>query len=175
MTKVSIVIPIYNAEKYLSRCLDSIINNDYKNIEIILMNDGSTDTSKIICEKYCRKYKYIRLFNNQNQGVAITRNIGLEHIKGEYVMFIDNDDWIERNYISTYVKNLENKKYDAIFGGYKRVNSENKVLDKVVLKSDNEFSKYKVVAPWAKLYRVSFSLSISLFISSCSKSLLLKL
>lgn len=157
MVKVSIIIPIYNAEKYLSRCIDSILNNDYKNIEIILMNDGSTDNSKFICEYYCEKYnKFIRLYNNKNQGVAITRNKGLKYASGEYVMFIDNDDWIDSNYISTYVKELKDSNYDAIYGGYKRVNSEKKILDEVILSPDIEFSKYKVVAPWAKIYKVSF-------------------
>ena len=96
---VSIIVPVYNTEKYLSKCLDSIVNQTYKNLEIILINDGSTDNSKAICEDFAKKDKRIQVINKENSGVSVSRNKGLSLAKGNYIAFIDADDYAELNYI----------------------------------------------------------------------------
>lgn len=94
---VSVIVPVYNVEKYLARCLNSIVNQTYQNIEIILVNDGSTDASGEICRQYAQRDARIRLFTQENQGQSVARNVGLDHMRGEYIVFVDSDD-----YISTY-------------------------------------------------------------------------
>jgi len=96
---VSIIVPIYQAEKYLHKCLDSIISQTYKNIEIILIVDGATDNSMNICEEYAEKDDRIVLKYQENAGVSITRNNGIDISNGEYIVFIDSDDYVEKNMI----------------------------------------------------------------------------
>ena len=97
---VSIIIPIYNSEKYLKKCIDSILEQKYNNLEIILINDGSTDNSGKICDRLAIEDKRIKVIHKLNEGVSIARNKGLEMAKGEYIFFIDSDDYIDENIIS---------------------------------------------------------------------------
>lgn len=95
MEKISIIVPVYNAEKYILRCCNSILNQNYENIELILVNDGSTDKSLEICNEICAKDQRVILKSITNQGVAIARNTGLDLATGKYIMFVDADDWLE--------------------------------------------------------------------------------
>lgn len=97
---ISIIVPVYNAHNYLHECIDSLINQEYKNLEIILVNDGSTDDSLEICKDYAKKDSRIVLFSKANGGQASARNYALDRIHGKYVTFVDNDDWIRPNYCS---------------------------------------------------------------------------
>ncbi|WP_413854238.1 glycosyltransferase family 2 protein [Candidatus Ruminimicrobium bovinum] len=94
---ISVIIPVYNVEKYLSRCIDSVINQTYKNLEIILIDDGSTDNSGKICDEYAIKDNRIKVIHKQNGGVSSARNIGLDVAKGNYIGFVDSDDYIEND------------------------------------------------------------------------------
>ena len=103
--KVSIIIPVYNSEKYLRQCLDSVVNQTLKEIEIIIINDGSTDNSLKIIQEYANKYQNLKLIDKENEGCYKARNIGLENATGEYVAFLDSDDYIEHNiYEKLYLK-----------------------------------------------------------------------
>ena len=95
--KVSVIVPIYNVEKYLERCLESLVNQSLQEIEILLIDDGSTDNSPLICDKYAKQDQRIKVVHKQNQGLGMARNTGLELASGEYVVFIDSDDFIEKN------------------------------------------------------------------------------
>jgi len=97
MDKISIIVPIYNVEKYLRECIDSIINQTYTNLEIILVNDGATDTSPEICEEYAAMYNNIKIVNKVNGGLSDARNAGLEQATGEYIIFTDSDDYLAPN------------------------------------------------------------------------------
>lgn len=96
---VSIIVPVYNVEKYLKKCLDSIINQTYKNIEILLVDDGSTDNSGIICDEYAKKDPRITVIHKENAGLSEARNTGLDYARGKYISFIDSDDYIEEGMI----------------------------------------------------------------------------
>ncbi|GAB3382749.1 glycosyltransferase family 2 protein [Azotobacter armeniacus] len=113
--KVSIIIPVYNVEPYLEQCLDSAIHQDYDNIEIIAVNDGSTDASLSILEHFRARHKSITIKNIENQGLSAARNIGLEIATGEYILFLDSDDFIERHTISTCIKNFRAHRVDIVF------------------------------------------------------------
>lgn len=96
---ISIIIPVYNAAKYLDECIQSVITQSYVDYELLLINDGSTDGSAEICEGYAGKYSRIRVYHQKNLGVSAARNLGLQHALGEWITFIDSDDWIADNYL----------------------------------------------------------------------------
>ena len=103
---VSIIVPIYNTEQYLSKCLESICNQTYSDIEVIMINDGSTDGSKNVADSYIKKDWRFRLYSQENAGVSVARNVGLENAQGEYVLFVDSDDWLEPQMIEKLVHNM---------------------------------------------------------------------
>lgn len=111
MEKVSVIIPVYNVEKYLSKCLDSVLSQTYPHIEVILINDGSKDNSLNICQAYAEKDERIRVIDKENEGVSIARNTGIEAATGEFIAFIDPDDWVEPEAYESMIAQL--KKWDA--------------------------------------------------------------
>ena len=96
---ISVIVPVYNAEEYLEECLESIKNQTYTNIEVILVNDGSTDGSKEICEQYCEKDNRFKLVNQENQGQSVARNLGVAESVGQFIMFVDSDDVVRENIV----------------------------------------------------------------------------
>lgn len=118
---VSIIIPIYNAEKQIERCLCSIRNQTYKNIEVLMVNDGSTDHTLQILSKYEEKDTRFRLINKGNTGVSDSRNIGMKEAKGKYLQFVDGDDWITSNATELLVTVAENHDCDMVISDYYRV------------------------------------------------------
>lgn len=156
MKKVSIIIPIYNSEKYVNKCIDSIIKQTmFSDIELILINDGSKDNSFKIIEEYSKEYQNIKVYNQENMGIAKTRNKGIKLANSKYIMFIDNDDWIENDYVEKYYKEIINTKSDVVVGGYKRC-TYNKTL--FIKKIINKMDIYAQIAPWAKIYNKQFLL-----------------
>lgn len=111
---VSILIPCYNVEKYLPHCLDSIVNQSYNNLQIVLINDGSKDNTWQIMQEYARKDNRIEIYNQENQGVANTRNNLLDKVKGDYVLFIDSDDWCELDMVDFLVNKALTKQSDIV-------------------------------------------------------------
>ena len=105
---VSVIIPVYNVERYLKKCIDSILNQTYKNLEIILVDDGSTDCSSKICDEYAKNDTRILVIHKANGGQSEARNIGISESKGEYIFFVDSDDYIEYNAIETMLEIAEN-------------------------------------------------------------------
>ena len=96
---VSIIVPVYNVEKYVERCLRSLVAQTYPAVEILLVSDGSTDGSDAICERYAQAYAQIRYFRKENEGVSETRNFAMRHACGEYYLFVDSDDFIEADMV----------------------------------------------------------------------------
>ena len=128
MKKISIIIPVYNIEDYIEKCIKSIIYQDYENLEIILVNDGSTDNSLKICEKYSKKDKRIKILSQENQGLSMARNNALKVATGDYIWFIDGDDYIEENSFEIIKKYIDND-YDIIISDYYEVkNNKNKLV-----------------------------------------------
>ena len=101
---VSIIVPVYNVEKYLRQCLKSVEQQDYDRLQVIIVNDGSTDCSKEICEEYLNKNPDWIMINQSNQGLSAARNAGIERAMGQYITFLDSDDWLDKHYISTLVE-----------------------------------------------------------------------
>lgn len=115
---ISIIVPVYNGEKFLKRCIDSILNQSYKNIEVIMIDDGSTDSSKNICQNYISHDKRMIYYFQTNRGVSSARNLGINKMKGDWCCFVDSDDWIEENFLAMRVEKLLSNSYEILFDGY---------------------------------------------------------
>ena len=116
--KITVIVPVYNVEHYLDKCLDSLVNQTYKNLEIIVINDGSTDNSGTICQEYARKDNRIVYIEKENGGQSEARNMGLDRMTGSYVTFVDSDDWVEPNYVEVLYKKLLEYCADIAVGNY---------------------------------------------------------
>ena len=138
---ISVVVPIYNASKFLKKCLTSIVEQTYDDLEIILVNDGSTDNSLEICEEYAKKDKRVKIINKENGGVSSARNQGIEIATGKYIIFIDADDYIEKNMFEVLTTDLFKYNVDMSMCGYKKVNIKGKVLFKSSALEDKYFDE----------------------------------
>ena len=129
--KVSVVVPVYNVEQYLQQCVDSLLKQTYKDIEIILVDDGSKDNSPAMCDDYSQKYPdMIKTIHKANGGLGLARNTGMEYAKGEFVTFIDSDDYADEDLIERLVKSADKYNAQVVIGGFKRVDSSGKILFK---------------------------------------------
>ena len=111
---ISVIVPVYNVEPYLRKCLDSIVNQTYRDLEILVIDDGSTDGSGKICDEYAEKDERVKVFHTKNRGLSCARNLGLDEAKGERIGFVDSDDWIEPNTVETLVKAALRTKADVV-------------------------------------------------------------
>ena len=145
---ISVIIPVFNTESYLSRCLDSVCNQTYDNLQIILINDGSTDSSIEICDAFKNNDDRVEVLSTENKGVSSARNLGIKQAKGEYLTFIDSDDYIEKNTFEIAMKSIDN--CDALFYGYKEIfnNYNNKIVSpKKIGVVDSEEAMYQCMIP----------------------------
>ena len=162
---ISIIVPIYNAEKYIDRCINSIINQTYKNLEIILVNDGSKDQSGNICDKYAKLDSRIKVIHKDNEGVSKARNTGIDMITGDYVLFADSDDWLELNMCELMIQKAVNEELDVVISEYnnyyenteeletiKLIDYENTTFRSVITDDSNKYGGF----PWNKLMKFSF-------------------
>lgn len=121
---ISVIVPVYNVEKYLNRCIDSILNQTFKQIEIILVNDGSTDNSPTICDEYCERYENIIVIHKENNRVAAARNDGIKIATGKYISLVDSDDWIEPNMLEEMYNKAEEFQTDITMCDFKKAGIE---------------------------------------------------
>ena len=112
--KVTVIVPVYKVEQYLKRCVDSILKQTVEKIEVILVDDGSPDTCPVICDEIAKKDDRVRVVHKKNGGLASARNAGLTIAKGEYIVFVDSDDWIEPNMLEELLEKANNGNYDFI-------------------------------------------------------------
>ena len=117
---ISVIVPVYNVEPYLKKCLDSIIGQSYKDLEILIIDDGSTDYSGNICDEYEELDDRIRVFHTENKGLSCARNLGLDEAKGEWIGFVDSDDWIEPNMYEALLNKAEETGADVVECGFYR-------------------------------------------------------
>lgn len=166
MDKISIIIPVYNVELYLRTCLDSVINQTFKNIEIILINDGSTDDSLSICKQYEEKDKRIKLINKKNGGVSSARNEGLKICTGKYVTFIDSDDYVANDYIETLYNKIKKYNVDIVLSnainiceGVEQnsnyITNKNILFNKIDIIKEILNEKYVNSVCWGNLYSIN--------------------
>lgn len=123
-TKLSFIVPIYGVEKYLRKCVDSLLHQDYDNYEIILVDDGSPDGCSAICDEYAAKYDIIRVIHRKNGGLSAARNSGIEVAHGEYICFVDSDDYWEENVLGEMMAQIERDNLDVLRFDYRNVNEQ---------------------------------------------------
>ncbi|MGM9978893.1 MAG: glycosyltransferase family 2 protein [Clostridium sp.] len=142
---ISVIVPVYNVEKYLSKCIQSIINQTYKNLEIILIDDGSQDNSSKLCDEYSLKDSRISVIHKKNGGLSSARNVGLSNANGDYITFIDSDDWIDQNMISTLFNIINQEKSDiAVCNYFLAYNEEIQIQkDKIEIKNFSNIEALK--------------------------------
>jgi len=124
MVKISVIMPIYNSEKYLKEAIDSVLNQSFKDFELICINDGSTDNSPEILENYRKKDKRIKIINQKNQGLSAARNKGLKNSEGEFIFFIDSDDYIAKNTLKKLYQNARINDSDIVLYKKARFNGD---------------------------------------------------
>lgn len=179
MKLLSIIVPIYNAEKYLRACLNTLVNQTYKNKEIILIDDGSTDASDKICDDYTEQYSFVKVVHKQNGGVVSARNMGLELAKGDYIAFVDNDDELDLDMYQIMLHGLEQTKSQAAFclyideyGDFKVKNRQTAIHTPQLLRTNKDamlsiFQKGIGGFLWNKVFRRDAVMNVR-FSSDCS-------
>lgn len=163
MKKVSVIVPVFNDEKYIDKAISSVLNQTYENIEVVLVDDGSTDQSGSICDDYAVKYANVQSYHKDNGGASSARNLALKKASGDYITFLDGDDWLDTDFIQTLVDELESSGADICVGNYRRIFTDGReVLPyqkfKVTTDSTNAFIEImkKEHCAWelcSKLYR----------------------
>lgn len=162
---ISVIIPVYNVEKYVERCILSVCNQTYKKLEIIIVDDGSNDKSGSICDKYAQIDRRIKVFHKENGGLSSARNFGIKQISGAYVSFIDGDDWIENNFYEVLLMEIQQNEADLCFSGIHYHYAERVVSCKAniyvlgnrekLIKKLLAQDKYIINAVWNRLYKRS--------------------
>lgn len=164
---ISIIVPVYNSAKVVKRCIDSIINQNYSNWELIIVNDGSTDSSLSICEEYEKIDKRIHIVDKENGGVSSARNRGILQAKGNYICFVDSDDLIEPSFLSVLTSSIKESNPDLTICGMKKIsaNGDNEsilpkkycIKGKVAIANfvQRHYLEWLVSSPWGKLYKKS--------------------
>lgn len=161
MPKVSIIVPVYKAEKYIHRCIDSILAQTFTDWELLLVDDGGPDRSGEICDEYAKKDKRIRVFHKENGGVSSARNLGIDKAEGEWIAFVDSDDMLEKSYLLDFP--IEECKADLYIQGYKKIKNGKVIEVKNLLCKENSFECIVASAednniinsPCFKLFRTS--------------------
>lgn len=155
---ISVIMPAYNVEKYVKKSLDSLFGQSFQNFELIFINDGSTDKTGDIVNEFKNKYKdKIRVINVENGGQSRARNIGLEHAKGEYIVFLDSDDYIETDYLETLYLAAKEKNSDMVLSGQRKVDIYGKTLDNISYPTHkNPNLVLRRLNPHGKLYRKEY-------------------
>lgn len=181
---VSVIIPVYNADKFLDKCIQSVINQSYTNWELILINDGSTDESGLICDTYAQNDKRIKIIHNKNQGVSVTRNIGINKATGDYLFFLDADDYLPKDSLKTLIYYIEkHPELDVIKGFHECLMPDGEIVSASICKrrskyagrilDSNEF--YTMLEKhdlWGALYRRKFIVQNKIYFQAECKSLL---
>lgn len=169
---VSVIVPVYNSASYLHRCIDSILGQNYRAIEVILVDDGSTDSSGGICDSYGRKDSRVRVMHTPNRGVSCARNAGLECSSGSFVCFVDSDDFLEDYAVKALVEGHTRSRADLVVGGFNKVKSDKTALqirdfplDQLLTRAEleeytlaylhNPRQRQLLMSSWAKLFRSS--------------------
>lgn len=149
---ISIIVPVYNVEKYLQRCIESILAQTFADFELLLIDDGSKDKSGDICDKYAARDSRIRVFHKKNGGVSSARNLGIEHAKGEWITFVDSDDWLEIDYIAQFTQDSD-LCVQGYYNGDAKILYENVYVDQHI--GAFYMKKPYVFGPYCKLFKTS--------------------
>lgn len=159
MPAISIIVPVYNSEKYLRRCIDSILAQTFSDFELLLIDDGSTDSSSLICDEYAQKDSHVRVFHKENGGVSSSRNLGLDNAQSEWITFVDSDDFVSSNFCEILLDNENEDLVICSFEVFGNENHKNRLKKSCCSKKElslilNEcLLKVHFTTPWGKLFK----------------------
>ena len=136
---ISVVIPVYNVERYIERCVTSVVNQTYRNLEIILVDDGSPDKCPELCDEWAKKDNRIKVIHKKNAGLGMARNTGIDNATGDYICFFDSDDYIELNTIYECVKRIQSGQPDIILFGSNTINNNGEIVSNMIPNTPKEF------------------------------------
>lgn len=161
--RLSVIVPVYNVERYLSQCLDSLLNQSLKDIEIILVNDGSTDNSESICRAYAEKDRRIKFYTKKNGGLSSARNYGLKKVSSPVVGFVDSDDFIDLNMFQVLLEYKEKKHVEIAVGGVKMTTSEGEAYLVRAVEKDTVLNRHDAMEELLKSKRITNSVCNKIF------------
>lgn len=163
--RISVIIPVYNTERWLKECVESVLSQTYHDIEILLIDDGSTDSSPMLCDFYAKTYPQVKVQHQMNQGLSAARNTGLDMASGSYIFFLDSDDFLEKDALENLYRTLTENNADLVIGAYHRVSTTNDILSTEGFSnlptgtklSEKEFWQLSMrntvaIVAWSKLY-----------------------
>ena len=161
MKKVSVIVPVYNSEKYLEKCLDSVAEQTLEDIEIIAVNDGSSDRSVEILENYAKIYpNKLKVLHKENGGLSDARNFGMRHAQGEYIGFVDSDDWVEKDMFELMYQKAKEESYDVVVCDFKEIRNGREIPYTSEVQADGQGKEYIKAnmleiysAAWNKIYK----------------------
>lgn len=170
--EISVVIPVYNVENYLKKCLDSVVNQKFYDFEVVIVNDGSTDNSYKIINEYEEKYNNLKVINTPNKGLSAARNTGLDNSSGKYIVFVDSDDYISEDYLKDLYNCIVKDDSDIAICSFERVTEENNLRENINLDSNKVYSNLEILKEilrgklqcyaWNKMYKKSLFLNNNL-------------
>lgn len=166
---ISVILPVYNRESYLKKCIDSVLNQENVDLELILIDDGSTDGSPAICDDYASRYENVRVYHQENSGLSVVRNAGLDNASGEYIVFIDSDDFLPEGILAKMLLQLKENDADMVMGNYAEYDDEGnyikqfpipeKYLNKVLTKREAcelllfSGESHVLIVSWGKIFK----------------------
>ena len=151
--KVSVIVPVYNTEEYLRKCLDSLVNQDFSSYEVIIVNDGSTDNSIKVIDEYVRKYDFVKAFSKKNGGLSSARNYGIEKASGKYLTFVDSDDYVEESYLKKLYSIMDKENSDLAVCEFSYIYSDGNIVRSYsnLDYTDDILKKYLLTPPMAPI------------------------
>lgn len=159
---ISVIVPVYNTKEYLRRCLDSVLAQTYKDFECILVDDGSTDASGKICDEYAAKDNRFKPFHKDNEGISATREFGIQHASGQYIQFVDSDDWIEPDMLEKMYVMAINENADIVGCNFIEDFLNKKVKHCTYYKDKESFLRDVIASKWGVLWKIMFKRSLLL-------------
>lgn len=154
MPLISVIVPVYNAESFLHMCVDSILKQTFHDFELILIDDGSKDMSLKVINELSEKDKRIKIYHHENHGAGYTRNRGIQLASGKYITFIDSDDYVDEDYLDTFIKSIGDN--DVLISGYNKVSMDEHKLLFTSIPKDCIWTEFKYVSTCAKMYSLDF-------------------
>ncbi|MBQ1373191.1 glycosyltransferase family 2 protein [Candidatus Saccharibacteria bacterium] len=169
-TIISVIIPVYNVEKYVGKCLDSVVRQKYENLDIVIIDDGATDGSGAICDEFAKKDKRVRVFHKENGGLSDARDFGIKKAKGEIIAFVDSDDFISEDYVSAMYDEMVKKNADVVVCGYNMMKPKREAIsgEEATVKLLTEQENVDMVA-WNKLYKKSLFIDNNIWFPKAKK------
>lgn len=160
MPKISVFVPIYNSALFLEKCIASILSQTFHDFELLLIDDGSTDTSGRICDKYALRDRRIRVFHKQNEGISATREFAIQRAKGDYIQFVDSDDWIEKDMLEKMVQVASQENLDAVSCNFYQEYKSNTFKTNVFYANKEDLLRAIISNKWGVLWRFLFKRKI---------------